>query len=86
MRDEAGSHAERGASNQAARRRLSALASPLAVLTRDVAELATDRGAAVIVVGWRGRSASRWLLLGSVAKATLHHAHRPVLVVPTPRG
>jgi nucleotide-binding universal stress UspA family protein len=46
---------------------------------------ATDRGAAVIVVGSRGRSASREILLGSVAMATLHHAHRPVLVVPDPR-
>lgn len=50
-----------------------------------LAECAADRGAAVIVVGSRGLSASRELLLGSVAKALLHHAHRPVLVVPAPR-
>jgi nucleotide-binding universal stress UspA family protein len=36
----------------------------------------------VIVVGSRGRSARREILLGSVAMATLHRAHRPVLVVP----
>jgi nucleotide-binding universal stress UspA family protein len=47
-------------------------------------EYATEHGAAAIVVGSRGRSASRELLLGSVAKAVLHHAHRPVLVVPAP--
>lgn len=47
-----------------------------------LAEYAAERGAAVIAVGSRGRSASRELLLGSVAKAVLHHAHRPVLVVP----
>jgi nucleotide-binding universal stress UspA family protein len=51
-----------------------------------LAEYAADRGAAVIVVGSRGRSASRELLLGSVAKAVLHHAHRPVLVVPAKRS
>ncbi|GAA0504820.1 universal stress protein [Paractinoplanes deccanensis] len=38
--------------------------------------------AAVIAVGSRGRSAARELMLGSVAMATLHHAFRPVLVVP----
>jgi nucleotide-binding universal stress UspA family protein len=48
-------------------------------------EYATEHGAAAIVVGSRGRSAGRELLLGSVAKAVLHHAHRPVLVVPAPR-
>ncbi|WP_422749509.1 universal stress protein [Mycobacterium sp. WMMD1722] len=44
---------------------------------------ATHRRAAAIVVGSRGRSAMRQVLLGSVAKATLHAAHRPVLVVPS---
>jgi nucleotide-binding universal stress UspA family protein len=38
--------------------------------------------AALIVVGSHGRSALREILLGSVTMATLHHAHRPVLVVP----
>lgn len=49
-----------------------------------LAVFAAERGAAVIVVGSRGRSAGREILLGSVAMATLHHAHRPVLVVPDP--
>jgi nucleotide-binding universal stress UspA family protein len=43
---------------------------------------ADTRGAAVVVVGSRGHSAGRELLLGSVAKAVLHNTHRPVLVVP----
>jgi nucleotide-binding universal stress UspA family protein len=47
-----------------------------------VADHAAEREAAVIVVGSRGRSTSRELLLGSVAKALLHHARRPVVVVP----
>jgi nucleotide-binding universal stress UspA family protein len=49
-----------------------------------LAAFAADRGAAVIVVGSRGRSAHRQILLGSVAMAALHHAHRAVLVVPDP--
>jgi nucleotide-binding universal stress UspA family protein len=36
----------------------------------------------MIVVGSRGRSTVRETLLGSVARSTLHHAHRPVMVVP----
>ena len=39
-------------------------------------------GAAAIVVGSRGRSASREIMLGSTAMATLHHTDRPVIVVP----
>jgi nucleotide-binding universal stress UspA family protein len=47
-----------------------------------LAETAAARGAAVIAVGSRGRSTSRELLVGSVPRALLHCAHRPVLVVP----
>jgi nucleotide-binding universal stress UspA family protein len=47
-----------------------------------LATYARQREAAVLVVGSRGRSAAREILLGSVARATLHHAHRPVMVVP----
>ncbi|MDG4825344.1 universal stress protein [Asanoa sp. WMMD1127] len=50
-----------------------------------LATYARQEAAAVIVVGSRGRSAMREILLGSTAMAVLHHAHRPVLVVPTPR-
>lgn len=46
---------------------------------------AEERAAVAIVVGSRGRSALRELLLGSVAKATLHNVRRPVLVVPRDR-
>ncbi|MFJ6955031.1 universal stress protein, partial [Micromonospora aurantiaca (nom. illeg.)] len=44
--------------------------------------VATERKASVVVVGSRGRTAVRKILLGSVAMATLHRAHRPVMVVP----
>ncbi|MDN5917450.1 MAG: universal stress protein, partial [Pseudonocardia sp.] len=43
---------------------------------------ARGRGAGVLVVGSRGRSALREIVLGSTAMATLHRAHLPVLVVP----
>nr|BFE60241.1 universal stress protein [Dactylosporangium thailandense] len=48
-----------------------------------LAGCARQRAAAVLVVGSRGRSAVREILLGSVAMAALHHAHLPVLVVHT---
>ena len=42
---------------------------------------AEEHGAAAIVVGSRGRSAAREIILGSVAMGTLHRSHRPVMVV-----
>lgn len=46
---------------------------------------AAERRASVVVVGSRSRSALREILLGSVAMGVLHHAQRPVLVVPAER-
>ena len=43
-------------------------------------------GAAAIVVGSRGRSAAREIMLGSAAIAVLHHTDRPVTVVPGRRS
>lgn len=45
---------------------------------------AREQKAAAIVVGSRGRSIAAEIVLGSVAMATVHHAHRPVIVVPSP--
>jgi len=45
---------------------------------------ANERNAAALIVGSRGRSVARDILLGSVAMGTLHHAHRPLMVVPSP--
>jgi nucleotide-binding universal stress UspA family protein len=57
---------------------------------RAVAEALVNRarsqGAGLIVVGSRGRSAGREIMLGSAAMALLHHADRPVLVVPAARS
>ena len=65
--------------------RLRRLSSPHGARSRGVAsalvEYAREREAALLVVGSRGRSAVRQIILGSVAMATLHHAYRPVLVV-----
>jgi nucleotide-binding universal stress UspA family protein len=47
---------------------------------------AAARDAGVVVVGSRGRTALREMLLGSTAMAVLHHVHRPVLVVPSAEG
>jgi nucleotide-binding universal stress UspA family protein len=47
-----------------------------------VPDAADEQGARCIVVGSRGRSGGRALVLGSVSNAIVHHGARPVLVVP----
>jgi nucleotide-binding universal stress UspA family protein len=69
-------------------------AEPLAVRTTGevweaVEEVARDRGARLIACGRRGRTAMRSAIrtvgLGSVSNGLVHHASRPVLVVPSPK-
>jgi nucleotide-binding universal stress UspA family protein len=48
-----------------------------------LARVASERAAAMIVVGSRGESPLKGLVLGSVAHKLLHLATTPVLVVPT---
>lgn len=51
---------------------------------RTIIDVAQDVGAEVIVVGARGLSTVRSVLLGSVSNAVVHHSHLPVLVIPPP--
>lgn len=46
-----------------------------------IVELAEDVDASVIVLGARGLSALKSMLLGSTSNAVLHHADRPVLII-----
>jgi nucleotide-binding universal stress UspA family protein len=46
-----------------------------------IVSIAEAQSADVIVMGSRGRSQWKSLLLGSVADGVLHHAHCPVLIV-----
>jgi nucleotide-binding universal stress UspA family protein len=47
-----------------------------------IVDFANDEDASLILMGTRGRSGARYALLGSVASAVMHHAGRPVGVVP----
>jgi len=49
---------------------------------RTIVDVAEEIDAQVIVVGARGLSNVESVLIGSVSNAVVHHAGRPVLVVP----
>lgn len=49
---------------------------------RTIVDIAEEEDAAVVLVGARGQSVARRVLLGSVSGGVLHHSGRSVLVVP----
>jgi nucleotide-binding universal stress UspA family protein len=51
---------------------------------KTIVEIADRDDAATIVMGSRGLSGLRALLLGSVSSAVVHHADRPTLIVRQP--
>jgi nucleotide-binding universal stress UspA family protein len=50
--------------------------------SRTILRVADERDASPIVMGARGLGGLRSMFLGSVSHGVVHHAHRPVLVVP----
>jgi nucleotide-binding universal stress UspA family protein len=50
----------------------------------DILAVARALDAQVVVLGTRGLGSVKSLMLGSVSHAVLHHADRPVLVIPSP--
>jgi nucleotide-binding universal stress UspA family protein len=51
---------------------------------KTILEVADEVDATLIVAGTHGTTAVQSGLLGSVSNALVHHAHRPVLLVPSP--
>ena len=63
-------------------------ATPLAVeahhgVAEGIIAAADEHDALLVVMGTRGNTGIRSLLLGSVSHAVAHHAHRPLLIVPS---
>ena len=56
------------------------IVSPISV-TGNIVEYAERENIDLIVIGTRGRSAFKRLLLGSTASGVVTHAHCPVMVV-----
>ena len=66
-------------------------AEPVAVETAGtvweaILKIADRHDVATIVMGSRGLTGVRSMLLGSVSSAVVHHAGRPTLVIPEPSG
>ena len=47
-----------------------------------IVRFADEHDASVILMGTHGRSGVKAVLLGNTASAVMHHARRPVAVVP----
>jgi nucleotide-binding universal stress UspA family protein len=92
--DRAEQNARRVAEEGAARAREAGLVAEAAVergaaaeeVAKALVDLAEERDATLVVVGRRGMSRLKEILLGSVSNAVLHDGRRPVLVVPGTDG
>jgi nucleotide-binding universal stress UspA family protein len=51
---------------------------------KTIADIADEHDAAMIIMGSRGLTGVRSMLLGSVSNALAHHAERPTLVIRQP--
>ncbi len=51
---------------------------------QEIAKLAAEENADLVVMGTHGRTGVRHLLMGSVARNVLRTVHRPVLIVESP--
>ncbi len=51
--------------------------------SKEIVTIATDWGADLIIMGTRGRTGIKRLLLGSTAENTLRLSHTPILIVPS---
>jgi nucleotide-binding universal stress UspA family protein len=65
------------------------VAAPVAIeaagpVWKTIVEIADRDDAATIVMGSRGLTGLRAMLLGSVSSAVVHHADRPTLIVRQP--
>jgi nucleotide-binding universal stress UspA family protein len=63
-------------------------ATPVAVeaqhgVAEAIIDAADQHDALLVVMGTRGNTGIRSLLLGSVSHGVAHHAHRPLLIVPS---
>ena len=63
-------------------------ATPVAVqahhgVAEAIIDAADEHDALLVVLGTRGNTGIRSLLLGSVSHAVAHHAHRPIMIVPS---
>ena len=81
--------AERLAAEGCERARLAGIAATPVVVEADdgvgraILAAADAAGASLIVMGSRGLTGLRSLLLGSISHEVLQHAHRPVAIVPS---
>ncbi|WP_185294140.1 universal stress protein [Mycolicibacterium litorale] len=59
------------------------VSSTMSTASEAIVDAADELDASLIVIGSRGRRGVRATLLGSTSASVLHHASRPILVIPS---